>query len=92
MGSMASTPLEKLPDPSPNQKGWPWMGQTESPLETQPNGDPWPKISGSCWIEGVTRIYQHPEILSGHALEVMFPLEDGNILGQIVLVHSTKAA
>jgi len=47
---------------------------------------------GSCWIEGEVRIHQHPKKLSGHALEVVFLLEDGHVLGQILLVNPAKAA
>lgn len=45
MRSMASTLLEELPDPPPGRSGWPWTEQSDPLPETQPNGEPWPKIS-----------------------------------------------
>jgi glycosyltransferase involved in cell wall biosynthesis len=42
---MASTLLGNLPDPPKALRGWPWTKQSDSLPETQPNGDPWPKIS-----------------------------------------------
>jgi hypothetical protein len=46
---------------------------------------------GSCWIEGEARLHQHSNKPFGHLLEVVFPLEDGHLLGQILLVNPAKA-
>jgi glycosyltransferase involved in cell wall biosynthesis len=37
--------LSQLPDPPPEETGWPWTVQSEHLSETQPNGEPLPKIS-----------------------------------------------
>ena len=47
---------------------------------------------GSCWIEGEAGVHQHSKKPSGHLLEVVFPLEDGHLLGQMLLVNPAKAA
>jgi glycosyltransferase involved in cell wall biosynthesis len=41
----SSPTLEELPDPPPGKTGWPWTEQSDPLPETQPNGEPWPKIS-----------------------------------------------
>jgi hypothetical protein len=49
------------------------------------------KTIGSCWIEGEAGVHQHSKKPSGHLFEVVFPLEDGHVLGQILLVNPAKA-
>ena len=51
-----------------------------------------PKSIGSCWIESEAGVHQHSKKPSGHLLEVVFPLEDGDVLGQMLLVNPAKAA
>ncbi|MCS3678771.1 glycosyltransferase involved in cell wall biosynthesis [Salinibacter ruber] len=37
--------LDDLPPPPEENTGWPWTEQSDPLPETQPNGEPWPKIS-----------------------------------------------
>jgi glycosyltransferase involved in cell wall biosynthesis len=37
--------LKELPAPPSGNTGWPWTEQSDPLPETQPNGEPWPKIS-----------------------------------------------
>ncbi len=43
--TLTSPTLDDLPSPPEGQTGWPWTEQTGPLPETQPNGEPWPKIS-----------------------------------------------
>ncbi|MCS3863263.1 glycosyltransferase involved in cell wall biosynthesis [Salinibacter ruber] len=42
---MSCASLDDLPAPPKEETGWPWTEQTDPLPETQPSGEPWPKIS-----------------------------------------------
>jgi len=42
---MNGTLLTALPPPPAGKDGWPWIDESQSTIEAQPNGKSWPKIS-----------------------------------------------